>query len=115
MQCLIQPRGPGRSWVFRRVTPAPLIGIPDPWDCKPLGREVRRGLGTRHLPEARKRRDIALGDIRKLQHDHGDAARWSLQQRWTGARTWRKHAGRDGTLMSMPTTSSSPTCWRGQP
>lgn len=88
MHYLIQPRGPGNGWVFRMVTPRELVGIPNPWDGKPLGREVRRGLGTRHLPEARKRRDIALGDVRKLQNGLTDEARWSLQS----ALDWRESA-----------------------
>lgn len=67
MHYLIQPRGPGRSWVFRMVTPPSLVGLPNPWDGKPLGREIKRGLGTRYAHEARARRDVLLGDVRRLE------------------------------------------------
>lgn len=86
MRYLIQPRGPGRSWVFRMTTPVELIGVPNPWDGSPLKKEIRRGLGTRHLLEARKRRDIALGDIRRLQDRLSDGAEFSL----TSAVEWRE-------------------------
>ncbi len=43
MQYLTQPRGPGKSWVFRRVTPPDLIGLPNPWDGKPLRKEIKKG------------------------------------------------------------------------
>ncbi|WP_108257975.1 hypothetical protein [Mangrovicoccus ximenensis] len=75
MQYLTQPRGPGKSWVFRMLTPPHLIGMPKPWDGKLLGKEIKRGLTTRSLPEARKRRDALLGDMRRLSLE---AARGSL-------------------------------------
>jgi len=77
MQYLVQPRGPGKSWVFRMVTPPDLVGRPNPWDGKPLGKEIKRGLGTRRLPEARKARDVFLGDIRKVQLQLTDEWRYS--------------------------------------
>ncbi|MDB6176182.1 hypothetical protein PAF17_01515 [Paracoccus sp. Z330] len=86
MRYLIQPRGPGKSWVFRYVTPPELVGVPNPWDGKPLGKEIKRGLGTRHLPTARKRRDMALGDIRKLEDCLSDGAAFSL----ASAVEWRE-------------------------
>lgn len=86
MRYLVQPRGPGKSWVFRMVTPRDLVGVPNPWDGKPLGREIKKGLGTRHLPEARKRRDIALGDIRRLQDGLSDGEAFSL----ASAVQWRE-------------------------
>jgi hypothetical protein len=52
MRYLVQPRGPGNSWVFRMLTPPDLIGQPNPWDGKQLGKEIKKGLATRHLPEA---------------------------------------------------------------
>lgn len=76
---LKQPRGPGKSWVFRMMTPPDLVGVPNPWDGKPLPKEIKKGLGTRHLPEARKRRDIALGDIRRLQESLSDRTAFSLK------------------------------------
>ncbi len=86
MRYLKQPRGPGKSWVFRMVTPPDLVGVPNPWDGKPLPKEIKKGLGTRHLPEARKRRDIALGDIRRLQDSLSDGAAFSL----ASAVEWRE-------------------------
>jgi integrase len=86
MRYLKQPRGPGKSWVFRMMTPPDLVGVPNPWDGKPLPKEIKKGLGTRHLPEARKRRDIALGDIRRLQDSLSDGAAFSL----ASAVEWRE-------------------------
>lgn len=86
MRYLIQPRGPGKSWVFRMVTPPDLVGVPNPWDGKPLGKEIKKGLGTRHLPTARKFRDIALGDIRRLQDGLSDGEAFSL----ASAVEWRE-------------------------
>lgn len=86
MRFLIQPRGPGKSWVFRMVTSPDLVGAPNPWDGKPLGKEIRKGLGTRHLPTAHKFRDIALGDIRRLQDGLSDGEEFSL----ASAVEWRE-------------------------
>lgn len=70
MRYLVRPRGKG--WVFRMVTPAPLVGCPNPWDGTALGKEIKRGLGTRHLPTARKRHDVFLADIHRLEAGLGD-------------------------------------------
>ncbi len=86
MRYLVQPRGPGKSWVFRYVTPPELVGVPNPWDGKPLGNEIKKGLGTRHLPTARKMRDIALGDIRRLEDSLSDGEAFSL----ASAVEWRE-------------------------
>lgn len=67
MRYLKQPRGPGKSWVFKMDTPPELVGLPNPWDGKPFRKAITRGLGTRRLTEARKLRDIVLGDICRLQ------------------------------------------------
>ena len=66
MDYLVQPRGPGTGWVFRMVTPPELEGQRNPWTGRTFGSEIKRGLGPRHPTEARKRRDIALGQIRAL-------------------------------------------------
>ncbi|MDE0588573.1 phage integrase SAM-like domain-containing protein [Halocynthiibacter sp. C4] len=89
MKYLKQPRGPGKSWVFRMMTPRELVGVPNPWDGRPLPIEIKKGLGTRHLPEARKLRDIALGDIRRLQDELSDNAAFSLRS----AVEWREDIG----------------------
>lgn len=86
MRYLVQPRGPGKSWVFRYVTPPELVDVPNPWDGKPLGKEIKKGLGTRHLPTARKMRDIALGDIRRLEDRLSDGAAFDL----ASAVEWRE-------------------------
>lgn len=86
MRYLKQPRGPGRSWVFSMVTPPDLVGVPNPWDGRPFGKEIRKGLKTRMLPDARKLRDIALGDVRRLQDALGDKGAFSL----ASAVEWRE-------------------------
>jgi integrase len=60
---LFQPKG-RKGWCFRMRTPDALIGYRNAKTGKPYGREIREGLGTRELREARKRRDIRLGQIR---------------------------------------------------
>ena len=86
MRYLRQPRGPGTSWVFKMPTPPDLVGVPNPWEGKPFKKEIARGLGIRHLPIARKRRDIFLGDVRRLQEKLNDGAAFSL----TSAVEWRE-------------------------
>ena len=54
MKYLIQPRGPARGWVFRMMTPLELVGKPNPWNGTTFGKEIKKGLGTRRLVEARK-------------------------------------------------------------
>lgn len=62
---LFQPRGAGTAWTFRMRTPEILIGKANPRTRQPYGPEIREGLGgTRSLPEARKLRDLRLGEIR---------------------------------------------------
>lgn len=61
---LFQPRGPGTGWCFRMITPAALVGKLNPRTERPYGREIREGLGTRNLKDARKLRDLYLGKIR---------------------------------------------------
>ncbi|SOC20488.1 site-specific recombinase XerD [Rhodobacter sp. JA431] len=86
MRYLKQPRGPGTSWVFKMDTPPELIGLPNPWDGKPFRKAITRGLGTRRLTDARKLRDIALGDIRRLQDGLRDNDAFTL----TSALEWRE-------------------------
>ena len=78
MRYLTQPRGPATGWVFRMVTPPDLIGVPNPWDGRLFGKEIKRGLKTRHLPTARKNRDLLLGDIRRLEGGLSDDEAFSL-------------------------------------
>jgi hypothetical protein len=37
---LVQPPGTGENWVFRVTTSRDLLGVPNPWDGKPLGTEI---------------------------------------------------------------------------
>lgn len=66
---LFQPRGQGTGWCFRMLTPPALIGKINPRTGKAYGREVRIGLNTRSVSEARKARDILLGSIRQQERD----------------------------------------------
>ncbi|MDW3207928.1 MAG: tyrosine-type recombinase/integrase [Alphaproteobacteria bacterium] len=60
---LYQPKG-RKGWCFRMRTPEALIGYTNPKTGRPYGKEIREGLGTRNLREARHKRDIRLGQIR---------------------------------------------------
>ncbi|MFC6642916.1 MULTISPECIES: tyrosine-type recombinase/integrase [Sulfitobacter] len=93
MQYLIQPRGPGTGWVFRMVTPNNLIGKTNPWTGKPFGKEIRKGLKTRSLPDARRRRNIALGEITKLSFEESDDANFTFAQ----AEEWRAEIAEDSS------------------
>lgn len=86
MNYLRQPRGPGTGWVFRMVTPLELIGKINPWTGKPFGKEIKKGLDTRYLTEARKRRDVTLGVIRQLVMEQTDEGKFTL----AAAEEWRE-------------------------
>ncbi|WP_417209989.1 tyrosine-type recombinase/integrase [Antarctobacter sp.] len=91
MDYLKQPRGPGTGWVFYMVTPPELIGKPNPLTGKLCRKTLIKGLGTRHPVEARKRRDIALGEIRKAVAELSDEGRFSL----SSAEEWREVIAND--------------------
>ncbi|WP_323769033.1 hypothetical protein [Antarctobacter sp.] len=91
MDYLKQPRGPGTGWVFYMVTPPELIGKPNPLTGKLCRKTLIMGLGTRHPVEARKRRDIALGEIRKAVAELSDEGRFSL----SSAEEWREMIAND--------------------
>ena len=80
MHYLNQPRGPGKSFVFRMATPSSLIGRMSPFTGKPFGAEIKLGTGTRRLPEARKKRDYYLGKVRELEAAMGADSRFSLER-----------------------------------
>ena len=50
-------------------TPPALAGVTNPHTNEPFGTEIRIGLGTRDLREARKKRDALLGIIRAAEID----------------------------------------------
>ena len=66
MRYLVLSRKPGSAWMFRMKTPAVLVGTIDPETRRPFVGTIKRGLGTNHLPDARRARDILLGQIRAL-------------------------------------------------
>jgi hypothetical protein len=124
MQYLTQPRGPGKSWVFRMATPDALKGMVNPRTGKPFGKEIKIGLATRHLPTARMRRDQLLGELRQLQATAnggksftlGDALDW--RDDMLEARE-RDPSGREAEAMGMALTdlliSQEQRGARGQP
>lgn len=67
------------------------MGLPNPWDGKRLGKEIKRGFAARHLPDARKRRDILLGDLRRLEAQQGDKGAFLLPS----AFEWREAIAAD--------------------
>lgn len=70
MQHIDQPRGPGTAYRFKMRTPQVLIGHTDPQTGKPFGRWIIRTLGgERHLPTAKRLRDIRLAEVRALEAD----------------------------------------------
>jgi integrase len=83
---LKQARGPGSGWIFRLPTPPHLMGVPNPWDGKLFLKTITRGLGTRHLPTARKHRDQLLGDVRRLEAALSEGEAFSL----ASAEEWRE-------------------------
>lgn len=91
MHYLVQPRGAGTGWVFRMITPPSLIGRPNPWTGKPFGKEIKKGLQSRQLVEARKRRDVALGEVRQCVHLLTEEGRHSTEV----ALEWHKQIQRE--------------------
>jgi integrase len=88
---LFQPRGPGTAFLFRMPTPPVLVGKTNPRTNKPYGREIREGLGgIRHLPEARRRRDLRLGEIRREEVLAISASGSTLEEALTIAADLRK-------------------------
>jgi len=74
MKHIIRPRGDGTAYQFMMRTPMALKGMTDPATGRTFGRYIKRSLGgTRHLPTARKLRDIRLAEVRAMEADavHG--------------------------------------------
>lgn len=70
MKHIIQPRGDGTAYQFKMRTPAALRGMKDPATGKNFGTYIKRTLGgTRHLPTAKKLRDIRLAEVRTMEAD----------------------------------------------
>ena len=86
MHYIVQPRGAGKSFVFRMLTPEALKGGLNPRTGRQFGKEIKLGLNTRHLPTARQRRDVILGELRQLQLGENDQQPFSLQD----SMVWRE-------------------------
>lgn len=95
-QHLYQPRGKG--WCLRIRTPKALVGQDNPLTGSKFGSEIRMGLGTSKLPEARDKRDMILGELRKLQAEREGASLSSMQEAAELAKAYRE-ARADGDLM----------------
>lgn len=67
MARLSRPRGKGYS--LRMQTPKPLVGRPNPWTGRQFGKTIILGLGTRIHAEAVRRRDLKVGEIRRLEEE----------------------------------------------
>jgi hypothetical protein len=81
---LFQPRGPGTAFLFRMATPAVLVGRTNPRTQRPYGRMIQEGLGgIRHLVEARRRRDLRLGEIRREEAQAIGASGGTLEEALT--------------------------------
>jgi hypothetical protein len=84
---LSQPRGGGKGWALRMPTPSLLIGTISHKTGKPYGKTIHEGLGTRNVADARKLRDIRLGEIRaeeakvKAEHMAGPTAAMATARR----------------------------------
>jgi hypothetical protein len=64
-----------------------LVGKTNPRTQKPYGREIREGLGgIRHLVEARLRRDLRLGEIRREEAHAIGTAGGTLEEALTIAK-----------------------------
>lgn len=77
-----QPRKAGTAYRFRMKTPKGLRGKPNPWrDGKPFRTWIIRSMGgERHLPSAKKLRDIYLAEVRKLQIKYRAREMFSLER-----------------------------------
>lgn len=81
MQYIEQPKGQGTAYRFRMKTPKLLGGVTSPWSGKPFGRWIIRSMdGEKHLPTARRLRDIYLAEVRKLELEHRTRNRFSVER-----------------------------------
>lgn len=70
MKHIIQPRGDGTAYQFKIRTPSGLKGMIDPATGKKFGTYIKRSLGgSRHLPTAKKLRDLRLAEVRAMEAD----------------------------------------------
>ncbi|WP_386625055.1 tyrosine-type recombinase/integrase [Sulfitobacter geojensis] len=99
MQYIEQPKGPGTAYRFRMKTPKNLRGKPNPWaEGKSIGTWIIRPMaGERHLPSAKKLRDIYLAEVRKLEIEYRARHRFSQERAELWADAFR--AERDDTFV----------------
>lgn len=89
MEYIQQPRGAGTAYRFRIKTPAALKGKIDPETGKPFKQFIFRSLGgTRHLPTARKLRDIRVAEVRAMEADAAAGERLSGRFGLERAEAW---------------------------
>ncbi|MBO9452284.1 tyrosine-type recombinase/integrase [Tropicibacter sp. R16_0] len=81
MRYIEQPRGQGTAYRFRMKTPAALVGREDPQTGKPFGTWIIRSLGgERHLPTAKKLRDMRLAEVRAIEASYRASERFSQER-----------------------------------
>ncbi|MBY6156138.1 tyrosine-type recombinase/integrase [Pseudooceanicola nitratireducens] len=82
MKYIEQPKGPGTAYRFRMKTPKGLLGTPNPWSQgKSFGTWIIRPMeGERHLPTAKKIRDMFLAEVRKLEVTYRARKRYSPEK-----------------------------------
>ena len=103
MKHIVQPRGEGTAYRFNMRTPSALRGLIDPSTGKKFGTYIKRSLGgTRHLPTAKKLRDIRLAEVRAMEADAvrgaalGDRFSMEKASAWAEAlRVQRSNGGPD--------------------
>ncbi|EDQ06529.1 Tyrosine recombinase XerC [Sulfitobacter indolifex] len=99
MKYIEQPKGPGTAYRFRMKTPLTLRGTSNPWaEGKPFGTWIIRPMaGERHLPSAKRLRDIYLAEVRKLEVEYRARQKFSLEKAELWADALR--ADRDATFV----------------
>lgn len=82
MKYIEQPKGQGTAYRFRIKTPKSLQGMPNPWaNGEPFGHWIIRPMGgERHLPTAKKLRDIHLAEVRRLEIEYRARDRFSRER-----------------------------------
>lgn len=79
MQYIEQPKGQGTAYRFRMKTPKGLRGRANPWSSGvTFGTWIIRPMGgEKHLPSAKKLRDIYLAEVRRLEIEYRARDRYS--------------------------------------
>ncbi len=82
MQYIEQPKGQGTAYRFRMKTPKALRGRANPWSSGgTFGTWIIRPMGgEKHLPSAKKLRDIYLAEVRRLEIEYRAQDRYSPER-----------------------------------